>query len=256
MPIILILLFLLPSLCFGAVNIPSTGSGLIDCGTSDNEFPEPNNTFTYSAWIFPTTDTVNTGDPRILVRRFSFEVSSLSTLLIDFGDTGEVIASDNSLTLNTWNHIMLIWDGSITAANVHMYVNNSEVSYQVQTNAGSVASNSTFNMYMGNRSDGTRPFSGLIQDVAWWNVALTSAERTQVYNGGKQGNNLSNVQPGALKGWWRLNECADGVVCSGSNQFTDISATANHCTAGGSPLGKASKYSQVTGGTLYGSTIY
>ena len=56
--------------------------------------------------------------------------------------------------------------------------------------------------------------------------------------------------------YWDFKECPNKVVCSGSNLFVDGSGNGNSCTPSGSPLGRSALYSQLTGGTLYGATIY
>jgi len=161
---------------------------------------------TISAWIYPETEgELNSGsivsklggdadfpDPGY---NFHIDVDGTNTLewVVGFSDSHiELVASNSVLTLNTWQHVALTWDGSITATNSHIYVDGVEVSYQETTNgAGSYASDAAVVLTVGNVPDGSRTFDGNMDEVVVFNRVLTSQEIYALYKRGDLRLNLS-----------------------------------------------------------------
>lgn len=82
------------------------------------------------------------------------------------GGTFDRKSVNNSISLNEWNHIGIIREGSQTAANTHIYVNGVEVSYATTTD-GTVGDPGTLAITIGARG-GTydRSFDGYWSETA------------------------------------------------------------------------------------------
>jgi hypothetical protein len=94
---------------------------------------------------------------------------------------GGASVSNNAVTLNSWMHIVGIWDGSRTKLYVNGILQN-DFDYCGGTNIKDTANNLVF----GASSDlsGGNWFNGLIDDVRIYNYALTQEQVKTVYNGG------------------------------------------------------------------------
>lgn len=100
------------------------------------------------------------------------------------------ISSASVLTPSQWQHVMVTWDGTPSAANAHIYVNNAEVSYATSQDA-SVAARwsdvaSVFNI--GNMNDLTRSFNGCMDNVRIYSLVLSDAERAADFGSYAPGN--------------------------------------------------------------------
>lgn len=146
---------------------------------------------------------------------------------------------NNSITASTIQRVLMTWDGSATATNVHLYVNGTEVSYSVQTNAtGTKGSDASNNLLIGNDTTQGQTFDGRIEEVALWNKVLSANEISQLSNSRTRYLPLQ-ISPSNLKFYQVLDECSDTSTCSGSDQFKDRSGNGSSCTATNSPIGKA-----------------
>ncbi len=173
-----------------SANYSTSGSAeIITLGTSNNIAPY-NGAMTFCTWINPTSTLINGGDPRYFVRGsvffagsdpggFYFQVDGATPLIRN--------SASSSLTLNSWNHLCVAWDGSTTATNIHMYVNAAEVSYSITQNGSSLTSNAGATTYLGNNSAGTRSCSSKLTDTAFWTRQLSAAEISEIYNYGLEG---------------------------------------------------------------------
>src|SRR3989338_2039927 len=114
--------------------------------------------------------------------------SSLSFVVHGFTTTDlSSISASGVITTNSWNHYVVTWDGSNTAANVRMYKNGVEVSYATQTNGGSATpqSDSARNIKFARESGtGSTFFNVNMDDVRVYNRALSPSEVTALYNAG------------------------------------------------------------------------
>lgn len=251
---ILLLLLLLSSPAWAGVGFygQSGMDALLNCGTASTILtgtsPE-----TISLWFLGTSLISNGGTPRIM-GRFASGTSTGTGAEIDVGQNNSInfsvysnttsmttISAVNSLPLNSINNVIITTDGSITAANTHIYINGVETAYQVQTNGnGGVPGGGI--LYMGNRGDGGRVALGNVYEVDDWNIVVTAADRALIYNNGKQGYNMRSVETAALKSWWRLNVCPQDQNCTAV--FTDEMGL-NNCTPSNNPTGVAPVYSHL-----------
>ena len=127
---------------------------------------------------------------------------------------------------NTWVHICVSWDRSGDGA---VYINGATDTYGVAlhdlTNDSQTLSNSGSWYFMRHSSSYT---AGEMTEVAMWNVALSPAEITNIYNGGVPWDLNGHSQSSALLGYWRMNDGAGTVA-------TDSSGNGNNGTLTNGP---------------------
>ncbi len=195
---------------------------LINCGTSDTLFPE-NAAVTVSAWILATSEGQGPSG-RIICRsitgggtdgiHFQFEVTAALHFFITGTTNTDAQSANNAVTFGQWQHVLVTWDGSTTATNIHIYVNGAEVSYVNQSNGLLPNDTSAFTTYIGNRGNGARCFDGRIAEVAVWNSVLSAGAIATLYNSGSMRGSAGlplTVGIGNLKAYWPLSDFADGT---------------------------------------------
>ena len=88
-----------------------------------------------------------------------------------------------NLSVNTWYHITMTYDGSKTVAGLKVYVDGSVYSmidnYDNFTGSSSNSKNFTIGV-----KENTWYYSGIQDEVGIWNRELTASEVTQLYNSG------------------------------------------------------------------------
>lgn len=231
---------------FSSVTFDNTDD-ILDCGTTDDILKE-NAALTISAWIKPASGGEGSGASfsggRIVDRSsLIFRVGDDATTAkhIDFAVTGSTLlehkSSANSITFSTWQHVLVTWDGSTTAANIHIYVNGTEVSYSSTSNGVSPNDNSTANTYIGNNAATTRTFDGVIDEVYIYTSVLNASDIALLANSRtKRMGFKTSVQP---KRYWAMDECTSGATCSTVGQFRDITGNGGNCSPSNSPTGSS-----------------
>ncbi len=184
-PLIVVFLFLLSSMTIQAQNnygISFNGSSSADCGTGTG-FNISGTAITIEAWIYPTSFASNYWGGSIIskdgqnITGYVLRCGGAGQLSFVIAVTGnvwvEVVSANNALTLNQWQHVTGVYDGS----NLSIYVNG--------VLAGSVAENRTlledasFPVEIGTSSGNwvpSRNFTGIIDEARAWNVSKTVAE--------------------------------------------------------------------------------
>lgn len=151
---------------------------------------------TYSAWIYPRT--TGGGSRGHILARTTTDGSAPGAMLFTMSNlvsrglyfyrftSGTPIARTTNalLTLNSWNHIAVTWDGSVDANNVHTYVNGVEATYfDTSVASGSLDSDAANPQVIGIRAitSPDRGFDGKIDEVRIHNRVLTASEIKQLY---------------------------------------------------------------------------
>ena len=151
---------------------------------------------TTSAWIKPNS-TGGSGYGRIIERGTTlsngwsvyFDPTRGITFDIEFPTYFEVITAPVVITKKTWHNVIIVWDGSTTAANTKIYVNGVLMTHVTDHDgSGTRASDAGSGTVIGNRLDATRAFDGAIDDVRIYNRAFSATEVTELY---KQGLSIS-----------------------------------------------------------------
>lgn len=168
-----------------------------------------------SAWIY--ADSLS-GYPMFLSKRASGSghayqfYSNIGKLNYN---NGTIVQSSGSLTLSSWNHIAVTFNG---AGAVVFYINGSSAGTATAassnpTNSGSVSIGRAYN---GNY------FNGKIDEISFFNSVLSASNISDIYNSGVPAD-ISSLSP---LGWWRMGDNDNGTGTtitdqgSGSNNGT------------------------------------
>ena len=122
-------------------------------------------------------------------------ISSFSSLRLvgrfNGGTNLEVRTSTNSFTAATdmgkWRHLVVTWDGSSTASNVHIYKDGVELGYGAQIDGVGTFSSDAARSFTIGGGDGTTGVlsDGVIDDVRVYNRTLSVSEIRRLYNMGR-----------------------------------------------------------------------
>jgi hypothetical protein len=140
---------------------------------------------------------------------------------------GNRVSATNSAPLNTWTHIVAIYNGTVYG----LYLNGNLVGNNTK---GFVVSTST--LTIGAEAATYKRFNGLIDEVRIYNRALSATEIQEHYVLGARKLKLATSNPlpneTALKGYWSF----DGPTIQGLYATaTDMSGNGNNGTFGASP---------------------
>jgi Concanavalin A-like lectin/glucanases superfamily/FG-GAP-like repeat len=177
-------------------------------------------TFTIDAWVNPslidgdfTRIITRKGSYQLYVRtngQFWFWLDGLSGLNNETGGIGGV-NSFGFIPINNWTHIAVTYDGS----RIRSYVNG--VLTRTITGISGAVVNTNNSFVIGSEPDltGTSQFDGLIDEVDYFNRALTDAEVTSIFNNGSSDGKCLPTPPPPpvcvptptnLVSWWRGEE--------------------------------------------------
>lgn len=145
--------------------------------------------FSVSFWCTSAADSTN----RYAVSTLSaitvgwvVNISGTNKAVFNFFSTAansRVAASSATLVSGAWNHVVGVWDGSNAAS---VYLNT--VGATNTSSTGTITSPVyTVNMTIGSNSAGTLWWSGIIDDVKYYNHAMTQSEVNYLFYAGRQG---------------------------------------------------------------------
>lgn len=230
----------------GANNLPQwitgkLGKALSFDGTDDSVSISDNplmdgNSFTFSAWVYSnsigTEQLVFSNDNGSI--GWHLEVYN-SRVIMQIYPGGTWTYSTNPLTSNTWYHIAVTYNsGSVT-----YYLNgaqNGTASYSYTVPTG-------LTKYIGLFFSGAYPWNGKIDDVRFYNRALSATEIKSIYQSSSIAQKVSVTSN--LVGYWPLNEGA-------GTKADDVSGNSNTGSLVNSPAwtsGKLGKALFFNGGT-------
>ena len=87
-------------------------------------------------------------------------------------------SDQDKIPLAQWFHLFVTWDGSLTAANVHTYINNVEVTYATQDNgSGNLDAPAGAWSLGGAKYIDNKNLDGGLAEIGWWDRVLTTDER-------------------------------------------------------------------------------
>jgi len=174
--------------------------------------PAATNTVTLSAWVKRTGNAGSYGGV-FGVRNaggapaagISWNLTFLSTtnkiqmrIAEAVGFTYKTVTQDTAMIDNTWTHVVGVADGT----NVYLYINGVLQSDTTTYNGNLLAPTSNI-FFAAQGYAGSNPFNGQLSNCARWNIGLTQAQITEIYNQGVP-SNLNTFSGTAPIGWWQL----------------------------------------------------
>lgn len=123
----------------------------------------------------PTTPATNTG-----VQVFLGNTYPTNCIL--------VTSAPGTISASAWSHIAVTYDGSSLAAGVKIYINGSLLTNTVPNDNLSSTTVNTNPIWIGERSDSTSPYGGLMDDVRLYGRVLSQAEVSAIFTAGSAGN--------------------------------------------------------------------
>ena len=147
-----------------------------------------------------------------------------------FGD-GNI--AGGSLTLDAWQHCLVTRDGT----SFNMYLNGNKTSHTTST-IYAVNTKTSVTTNIGWDTSSLQPVFGLIDEVATWNVALSDADVTSLYNSGTSATDLNDSgsydtdRSDNLVTWYR-----NGDTGSDATSSTVTNAASGSASAGSSVNG-------------------
>jgi hypothetical protein len=94
----------------------------------------------------------------------------------------QIITSTESVTLNTWNNVVIILD----ELNWKFYLNDSFIGEIAWANGGDIST--IYNLTFGDTTDpavgGNRHFQGYLDEIGYWDRILTESEIEKIFNNG------------------------------------------------------------------------
>lgn len=150
---------------------------------------------TICAWIYPTGwggldygRVTDKGDSNVFFITDYGTTSGIGTLGVEAlafyrartGDPTDFRSNDNSIVLNTWQHVAV----SSTSTGTTLYINGEPVSSYVSNSVGTgtILDDSTEDLLVGNRADLARFFEGQQSDVRVYNIALDDDAIRTIYS--------------------------------------------------------------------------
>src|SRR3990167_4810300 len=97
--------------------------------------------------------------------------------------TGFNASAGGTITTGVWIHILFHDDGSLTGANIHIYMNGTEVTYASNGNTVTETAASGSWSVGGRKDTDTINLNGRIAEVGVWNRELSTGEITALARG-------------------------------------------------------------------------
>ena len=174
--------------------------------------PAATNTVTLSAWVKRTGASGNLagvfgvrnsgGDPAYGIcwdLAFSGTTNKIEFRVSETDGSAYIQSTSNvALTDNTWTHVVGVADGT----NVKLYING-VLQTDVESYNGTLRAPTSNIFFAGQGPGGGNPFNGQLSNCARWNVGLTQAQVTEIYNQGVP-SNLNTFSGTAPIGWWQI----------------------------------------------------
>jgi hypothetical protein len=149
------------------------------------------NVFSVSAWIYPTSyngvaaggifyQGTGSSDEGLHLSVFDAAVAAETLLFRYDQDSSSSTADDNSISLNTWQHVVVAFNAGAVA----FYVNAVAKGTDSLPGSNLPLTNPFAIGYWFDKSSSIRFFNGEVDEVGIWTRILTASEITQLYNSG------------------------------------------------------------------------
>jgi hypothetical protein len=222
----------LPS--FAGTVAPASGGGAftnessVSFDGSDDYMDIPDSTalettaFTWSAWFYCTAINryniiVDTATHSSFFFGYEiFVVNTTNKIRFVSYHTNDLIDSTTAVAANTWYHVAATHE----SGSDKLYVNGT---LEASGSASNFSTTDAANLRIGSSSIFNLYHQGLIDEVAFFNSALSASNITSIYNSGVP-NDISSLSP---VGWWRMgdNDGATGTTITNQGSASSIDGT-------------------------------
>ncbi len=203
------------------------------------------------AWIYPKSTGEGGANGGVIIGKatgptntvangwFFFVTTSNALEFTSDGSTTDLLRlTSSTLTLNTWSHVAVTWDGSTTATNCKIYINGVEAAYSTTTNGNGLTSDATPTLIIGNDSTQADTFDGYIDEAKVYNYPRSPGQEIEDMNGGHPAPGSPIGSPVA---YWKMDEgygttANDSAALNGAGENLTLS-TASWTNSG--KFGKA-----------------
>src|SRR3990167_7191936 len=227
--------------CWAAVNFDAVDD-IVNC-LSPTAFDNMA-ALTVAAWINPVSEGENTFG-RIVDKAgagggvgwvfftnqngFSNEFDGIR-VIVDYSTTDLSVdcTAGNCITLNTWQHVAITWDGGAESDNAILYVNGVAPTMARTDGVGTRVDDNASNLEIGNRANADRTFDGLITDVVIINAVLSATQIAQLASSRVKRVPLQ-IQSANLIGYFLFDDQPHGASADGDT-FINAVGSGNNCT--------------------------
>lgn len=191
----------------------------VDCGDIDDL--KGINKMTVSMWVKPITGIV-IRDTYIAKWDYStqgsFSIaagdSSINELRIYIADANNdggdnhYSTTNANLTINEWQHLVIVYDGALAAANrIKVYKNAVLVSGTIAGTIPTTLTNATATLKFGKWGGViTRYYVGNLDEISIFTAAFNQADVDEINNEGSPTNVASHSKAANLMSWWRMGD--------------------------------------------------
>lgn len=172
----------------GKINNAAYFNGSAFLTVADNTIIEPASSISFGGWIYISSTSSfqmmlakgeNAGDTRSYEMRCNGTTTQMQVQLRVGGGLYCACTSTTAIGTGTWAHVIYTRNGTTQK----IYINGvSDTLTSVTNNAGNI-DYSTDDLWFGQRNGGFR-FNGRLDMMGIWDVELTQAEVTELYNSG------------------------------------------------------------------------
>ena len=161
--------------------------------------------FTWSAWFYCTAIDrfhmlVDTSTNYSFFLGYSIFVRNNNQIRFASYHANDILDSTTTVSANTWYHVAATHE----SGSDKLYVNGS---LEASGSASTFSVSDAANLRIGSSSIFGMYHQGLIDEVAFFNSALSASNITSIYNSGVP-NDLTSLSP---VGWWRMGENDGGT---------------------------------------------
>tara|TARA_Y100000310_G_scaffold79162_1_gene75831 strand:- start:2854 stop:3708 length:855 start_codon:yes stop_codon:yes gene_type:complete len=191
---------------FHAAEVPFHGNLNVDEGA-----------FSIQAWVRQTGGTGNTrivysnrntgNDNNGYMLQIDQAANAIKIWMYDSSWESITANSPTAFTNDTWYHTVFTFDGGATTNNGILYINGTAQSSKLSINSFTVNDTSPF--LIGSNCDSDydafRGWVGNIDEVCYWNIALTSGNVTSLYNSGA-GTAATGIASSNIVAYWTFED--------------------------------------------------
>jgi hypothetical protein len=197
--------------------------------TLPNDLKIKANEMSFSAWVKPSNTsssqyilfTKNTASSNF--EAYALSIGSGGIFTATKGNNGNVVSvsTTNSISSNTWHHVTFTFDNS----GIKIYLDGV---FEALTNSTlSVGYDATKNVYLGGSNESFNlPFTGSLDNVRFYNRAITATEVTALYSGDPSCSAAISVDlTASLTACYALNANANDPISSLNGTLGAVTAT-------------------------------